>query len=49
MKGLTVFPTLTQALRAGYHVYDRTPAGYIVRTRTAEGWMLALVDCHPIG
>jgi hypothetical protein len=44
MQGLTTFPTLAQAIHAGYHVYDRTPTGYLMRTRTASGWALALVE-----
>ena len=44
MQGLTVFEKLTDALNAGYHVYDRTPKGYLMRTRTTAGWALALVE-----
>ena len=33
----------TAALRAGYHVYDRTDIGYLVRTRTSNGWAIAAV------
>jgi len=44
MQGLTTFPTLTAAINAGYHVYDRTPKGYLMRTRTSAGWALALVE-----
>ena len=43
MNGVVTFPTLTDALRAGYTIYDRTAEGYLVRTRTARGWALALV------
>jgi hypothetical protein len=43
--GVTVFKTLADALRAGYQVYDRTPDGYLVRTRTAAGWAMAIVTC----
>jgi hypothetical protein len=39
------FPSLIAALRAGYHVYDRTEKGYLVRSRTANGWSIALVNC----
>jgi len=45
MAGLVVFKTLADALRAGYQVYDRTPDGYLVRTRTKSGWAMALVTC----
>lgn len=44
MQGLTIFPTLSAAINAGYHVYDRTPHGYLMRTRTQAGWALALVE-----
>jgi hypothetical protein len=43
MPGLLVFTTLRAALNAGYHVFDRTDNGYLVRTRTAAGWAMALV------
>jgi hypothetical protein len=43
MAGLLTFPTLKDALHAGFHVYDRTENGYLVRTRTAHGFALALV------
>jgi hypothetical protein len=46
MAGVLVFKTLADALRAGYHVYDRTEQGYLVRTRTAAGWAMALVSCR---
>ena len=43
MQGLLVFHSLTQALKAGYQVYDRADFGYLVRIRTAAGWQLAMV------
>jgi hypothetical protein len=45
MAGLMIFKSLADALRAGYQVYDRTPEGYLIRTRLANGWAFALVDC----
>jgi len=45
MAGLTVFTSLADALRAGFQIYDRTSEGYLVRTRTAQGWAMALVTC----
>jgi hypothetical protein len=45
MAGLMVFKSLGEALRAGYQVYERTSDGYLVRTRTAAGWAMALVTC----
>jgi hypothetical protein len=45
MSGLMVFRSLADALRAGFQIYDRTQDGYLVRTRTANGWAMALVTC----
>jgi hypothetical protein len=44
MQGMMVFQTLSQAISAGFSVYDRMPNGYLVRTRLAGGWALALVE-----
>jgi hypothetical protein len=44
MSGLKVFKSLADALSAGYQVYDRKHDGYLVRTRTAAGWAIALVE-----
>lgn len=46
MQGLMIFRSLSDALRAGYQVYDRTSDGYLVRTRTSRGWSIALVSCR---
>jgi hypothetical protein len=43
MHGIMTFPSLSDALRAGFQVCDRTSEGYLVRTRTAAGWALAIV------
>ena len=43
MAGIMVFTSVDEALRAGFQVYDRTSDGYLVRTRTARGWALAVV------
>jgi hypothetical protein len=45
MAGLMVFKSLADALRAGFQIYDRTSDGYLVRTRTSNGWAIALVAC----
>ena len=45
MSGLMVFRSLADALRAGFQIYDRTQDGYLVRTRTANGWAMAVVTC----
>jgi len=42
--GLLVFRSLAEAFRAGFQIYDRTPTGYLVRTRMISGWAFALVD-----
>lgn len=46
MTGLMVFTSVSDALRAGYQVYDRTADGYLVRIRTTAGWAMALVNCR---
>jgi hypothetical protein len=43
MAGIMVFRSVSEALRAGFQVYDRTSYGYLVRTRTSRGWALAVV------
>lgn len=43
MSGLLAFKSLEEAIRAGYHVYDKTSDGYLVRIKTAAGFALALV------
>jgi hypothetical protein len=47
MRGIVVFPSLEQALRAGYQVHERTSEGFSVRTRTPNGWALAVVKLRP--
>jgi len=44
MAGMMVFKTVEEALKCGYQVWDRTATGYLVRTRTPNGWALALVE-----
>ena len=44
MAGVLVFKNLMEARRAGYEVYERTERGYLVRTRTRDGWAIAIVD-----
>jgi hypothetical protein len=43
MQGLLTFPTLEEAARYGFALYDRTAWGYIVRGKTPNGWALAIV------
>jgi hypothetical protein len=43
MAGILVFSSVSEALRAGFEVYDHTDDGYLVRSRTARGWALAIV------
>jgi hypothetical protein len=47
MHGIRTFRTLVDALRAGYCVHERTDGGYLVRTRSANGWAIAIVTCSP--
>jgi hypothetical protein len=42
-QGITVFRSIAEALRYGYHIWDRTEYGYLARTRTANGYALAMV------
>jgi hypothetical protein len=49
MKGMLVFRSLAEALRAGFEVYDRTATGFLMRTRTNGGYALALVDLKSPG
>jgi hypothetical protein len=44
MAGLVVFRSLSEALKAGFQIYDRTADGYLVRTQTSTGWAMALVN-----
>ena len=46
MQGLVIFKSLAEAIRAGFHVYDRTVDGYLMRTRTVSGWVLALAKAR---
>jgi hypothetical protein len=46
MRGIFVFESLSEAKRAGFAVYDRTPDGYLVRARTANGWALAFAKAR---
>lgn len=41
--GIKIFTSISDALNAGYQVYDRSADGYLVRTRTNQGWALAHV------
>lgn len=44
MSGIVTFPSLAAAVRAGFQVYDCASGGYSVRTKTAAGWALAIVE-----
>ncbi len=44
MSGVLVFRSLTDALQAGFQVYDRTPTQLLVRTKTENGYALAIVE-----
>ncbi|MBV8244574.1 MAG: hypothetical protein JOZ38_01495 [Candidatus Eremiobacteraeota bacterium] len=43
MAGIVTFGSVDTALRAGYHVYDRTNDGILVRKETPFGFALAVV------
>lgn len=40
---MKVFESLNEAIRQGYELYDRLPAGYLVRTALYDRWAFALV------
>ena len=42
-QGLMVFKTVADAIRAGYEIYDKTDFGYLCRTRTSNGWAMAMI------
>lgn len=41
---MQAFRSLSEALRQGFEVYDKTANGYIVRKRMNSQWALALVE-----
>lgn len=43
-QGVQVFHSLSEALRAGFHICGRYDGGYLVRTRTSKGWVMAMVE-----
>jgi methylphosphotriester-DNA--protein-cysteine methyltransferase len=51
MAGLIVFPSLAEALRAGYTPCDRIDNDYVVHAKTSSGWARAIAkgsDKKPI-
>ena len=46
-KEILIFKSLSDALRAGFQIYDRTQDGYMVRVRTQLGWGVAKVCLEP--
>jgi hypothetical protein len=44
MAGIIKFKSVRAALAAGYAIYDHTENGYLVRTRTKDGWAMAIVE-----
>lgn len=43
MAGIIVFSSLSEAIRLGYEVHERTAEGYLVRVRTSSGMAFAIV------
>jgi hypothetical protein len=39
-----MFPSLSDALHAGFQVFRKSERGYVVRIRTSAGWLFADVD-----
>lgn len=50
MPGLRVYRHLTDALKDGFRVFDRTETGYLVRRSNADNSRneLAMVDCSGV-
>lgn len=44
-RGMLVFRSVGEALKAGFQIYDRTPNGYIARARIDGYWQMALIEC----
>lgn len=38
-----IYYSLTAALKDGFHVYDKTATGYLMRIRRNDRWQLAIV------
>lgn len=47
MPGMMMFPSLLDALKAGFEIYDRTASAYLVRAHTRAGWAIAFVPTTP--
>lgn len=45
--GIVVFQSVGEALKAGFQICDRSPEGYVARTRIDGHWALALVRLRP--
>ena len=43
-RGMLVFRSIGEAQRAGFHVYDRTPTGFVARTNQNGRWATALIE-----
>jgi hypothetical protein len=42
--GMRIFRSVPEALRAGFHIYDRVPKGYIARAKVNDRWVMALIE-----
>ncbi|MGP6156704.1 MAG: hypothetical protein ACLPYS_04160, partial [Vulcanimicrobiaceae bacterium] len=40
---------ISEAIRAGFQIYDKTADGYIARILTTRGWAMALIDLKQTG
>jgi hypothetical protein len=43
-QGMRIFRSVPEALRAGFHIYDHVPKGYIARARIGNRWVMALIE-----
>lgn len=48
MYGIRVFSSMQEALREGYHVYERRQDGYLVRMRVQESGVWGFAFVHLI-
>jgi hypothetical protein len=42
--GMRIFRSVSEALKAGFYIYDRVPKGYVARARIGDRWVMALIE-----
>ena len=43
LAGIQVFDSLHEAIEAGFHIFDKTPEGYLMRIHLPSGFAFAYV------